>query len=267
MTAIDFYQQHIKIIYGNILRLGAPFAAIIVVVMSLISDSREDFTSSYFLEPTTSTMLVAWVLILSLISVTFVILVYLLRLYDEGLINESGKLQLMEKLFPYSVKIFAVHVLVSVLSYAGTLSIVKLIEWENLFSVFLMIAVALFLIPLFTMVAYPVFFEEKGVADSISKGIRIGFQSWGPTFMTGLVLSIVYIIIFYIFVFIGILFAGIFSLFGLGWMASLSQFFFIIASLFAMPVPVLCFAFHYFSFREKTEGVSLKAQIDNFENL
>ena len=98
MTAIDFYQQHIKIIYGNILRLGAPFAAIIVVVMSLISDSREDFTSSYFLEPTTSTMLVAWVLILSLISVTFVILVYLLRLYDEGLINESGKLQLMEKM-------------------------------------------------------------------------------------------------------------------------------------------------------------------------
>ena len=260
MTGIDFYQQHLKIIYGNVFKIALPTALLCAIILS---NTPAVNSSSTELPPTTPALLIYSIVMLIATSFTFAIISYLIQLYEEGQIKSPRKFQLMEDLFSYTGKIFAVQLIISLLFFLGIYALVKLIAIENLYAVFLLIAILIFLTPLFLLASYPVFFEESSAIESLSKGIKMGFKSWGATFMIGLIVSIIATMIYFFFVLIGLFF----SLLGSGLSQPINASFGVLSLFLSLPIPVICLAFHYFSIREANEGVSLKAKIDHFEDL
>jgi len=254
LTGIDFYQQHIKIIYGNVFKIGLPAALLGIIILS-IGRSKEVSSTTH--------QLIFAVVMQAIYALIFVIISYLIQFYEEGQIKSPRKFQLMENFLPYSGKIVAIQLVVYLPFYLGSYALGKMIVIENLYAVFLLIGMLIFLSPLSLLVPYPVFFEESNVFDSLSKGIRMGFKTWGTTFMIGFVVFVIMMMMYFFFALISIFF----SLFGGGVTSPLYIFFLILGIFLILPIPVICFAFHYFSIREANEGVSLKAKIDDFENL
>ena len=262
MTGIDFYQQHIRIIYGNVFKIGLPTALLCLLIVSIGRNGSLGNSFTGLFSPTLPQLVYSLVM-LAATSLVFAILSYLIQLYENGQITSPRKFQLMENLLPYTGKIFAIHLVASLFSFVGVYALIKLIAIENLYAVFFLIGIIIFLIPLFLLTSYPVCFEESSVFDSLSKGIKMGFKTWGATFMTGLIVFIIAMMLYFFFALISMFF----SLFGGGVTSPFYLFFLVLGIFLILPLPVICFAFHYFSIREANEGVSLKAKIDDFENL
>lgn len=265
MAGIDFYQQHIKIIYGNVFKIGLPTAILSALIFSNgYGDSHEtSFSALAFSSASVTRQIIYSIVLLIAQSLTFTVIAYLLQLYDEGQIKSPRKFQLMENLMSRSGKTLAIYFFVSLLYLLAGYALIKLIEIENLYAVFLLIGIIIFLTPLLTLVTYPACFEECSAFESLSKGIRMGFRSWGSTFMIAFIVSMILLVMFYAFFFIGF----IISLLGVGLMAQFTIFFLVMDIFLIFPIFVICFAFHYFSIQETNEGISLKAKIDDFENL
>jgi len=114
------------------------------------------------------------------------------------------------------------------------------------------------------LVRFPALFQEESTMGSIKKGFRLGFKSWGTTFVTILVVGIVSGIISGVLGLPLILYAY----FGTSEIIS-----YVLSCLMSLgtaivtPLAFVFFAFQYFSVAEQSEGISLQSKIEEFDNL
>jgi hypothetical protein len=133
-----------------------------------------------------------------------------------------------------------------------------------LVAVLLGAAIVAVLPPLY-LVRFPAFFQEASTMDSIRKGFRLGFKSWGTTFLTILIVGLVSGVISAILglpYIIWLIIGGQSEIVSYVLSCLLS-----LGTAFVAPLTFVFLAFQYFSVAEQTEGISLQSKIEEFDNL
>lgn len=264
-VSIDFLKQNWKALYKNILIGGLPLAIILGYITPHYSGALQYITSSVFFLSSTSFFLFSFLFNVYMYAMTGAFL----RRYEQGEVTEQSGWNDFGLFFRLAGKAFFISLLVFLpvvlyVLFAGFF-IFSLIPLAVLL-LFLLLGFLIAFLPALTLIYFPAFFSGKSNWDSIKIAFNLGFKNWGSLFVSLILAGIVFFVINMIFslpyqilVFLSPDYASplmyVFSI--------VSQ----IASLLTTPVLILIFAFQYFSITEKEEGISLQAQVSEFENL
>jgi len=123
------------------------------------------------------------------------------------------------------------------------------------------------IVPALYLVRFPALFQGASTMESIKKGVRLGFKSWGTTMLMIIIIAVAAYVVTLIF---SLPFAiwntfnignepGILSytLSGISWLGTA----------FVTPLTFVFFAFQYFAVVDKVEGISLQSKVEEFDNL
>ena len=281
-VAIDFLKQNWKVLYKNILLLGLPLAIIMGYFLARQTDAQA---------LTDLPNLFLYYGIFMIISITNMIYMYsmtgaVLHHYECGQLTEStGWNSLKDTFFKFSgkttliilvvyipiiiiVAIFAAIFGVSVTAFSSegpqAISILLLI-----FFILLLLGGIIALAPSFIMLFFPSYFSKKTIWESIKASIVLGFKNWGSLFVAIILVGIVITVASLVFN-MPFQIMSIFTTIrggGINIFSYILAIFSTTGTMLTTPIMIIIFAFQYFSIVEKEEGISLKSQLDEFENL
>ena len=277
-VAIYFLKQNWKVLYKNILLGGLPLAIILAIIMSLQPTARlntvPELSNSLFYLP--FQFFFTFANIVYLYSMTSALLLH----YNKNKFSEttgwddlkdtffnlSGKTILISLvvLIPITIIVVIIGAFIAVFFSTGIVS-----AGAAVFPVILIIllfAVLLIIAPIYCLLYFPAYFSEKGIIESIIISFKLGFKNWASLFVAVILTSVLYFVIHSIFSapfeFIKLFLSGNNSILKFVF-ANLST----VGTLLLYPVMIIVYAFQYFSIVEKEEGISLRAQIEDFENM
>jgi MFS family permease len=269
-VAIDFLKQNWKALYKNILIGGLPLSIILGFILPHYSTMQQRIMSGDFSLSSTVFLLLAFFLFSFLLTIyMYAMTGTFLRRYEQGeLTEQSGRndfglfFQLAGKTFIISLLVFLPVLLC--IAFIGFLFF-SLIPLAVLL-VFLLFGSFIAVAPALTIIYFPAFFSGKKNWESVKIAFRLGFKNWGSLFVSLILAGIVAFVV-------GMIFSlpyQVLAFLSPDYVSTLMYVFSIfsqMATLLTTPVLILIFAFQYFSITEKEEGVSLQAQVDEFENL
>jgi len=194
--------------------------------------------------------------------------------YGEGLLSKETTLKdLSDKILSNMGKLVLIGLVMGLIVMFATILIVMLIillgAVSNVLMVlgFTLLFVAVFaIIPPLYLIRFPALFQGESTMGSIKKGWRLGFKSWGTTFLTIIIVGIVSAVIsailaipYSIWIATHLGQSGVVS-YTLSGISSLG-------TAFVAPLVFVFFAFQYFAVVENVEGTSLQEKVEEFDNL
>ena len=278
-AAIDFLKQNWKVLYKNILIGGLPLAIIMGYFLmqqgniQVISDLSHIFLYYPFL------LFFSFVNFIYLYAMTGAILLH----YGRNQLTETtGWNDLKNSFFKLAGKTISISLMVytPILIVVGIMGAICFLiinvfsasgmqvgSFVLIFLLFLLFFGALVAItPSIIMLYFPAYFSGKANVESIKISFALGFKNWGSLFVAILITIIIFIVVYMVFS----MPFQVMVLFSTGHLNILSYILATLSSigtLLIYPIMIIIFAFQYFSIVEKEEGVSLKSQVSEFENL
>jgi len=283
-ASAEFIRQNWKVMYKIILMVAIPLALLqgyyqqhfMSAYLGGISRILSGGDASMMSELYTSSGL--WIfLLISLLSALVLSAMSgaILSRYEEGLLNKTTTLSdLGDKIVSNMGKLFMIGLAMILIGIVAIIALVLIIVAMAQISTFLSVLVALVavvavfaIVPALCLLRFPALFQGASTMESIKKGVRLGFKSWGTTMLMIIIIAVASYVILLIFKLpftIWNLFnigsePGILSytLSGISWLGEA----------FVTPLTFVFFAFQYFAVVEKTEGISLQSKVEEFDNL
>jgi hypothetical protein len=283
-ASAEFIRQNWKILVKNIVYIAVPLALISgYLTQSQVGNSLNTILSGGGLTSIGSMSgvlfqyLISGVLSLFLSSVTGAILYS----HSKGELDENTSWSdLRDNIFTFAGRIFVQGLiigLVLVIAIALMAFIVGDFIGSGIISgiiivllVVALIGVLIYIIPLMSLILFPIFFEDASPMEGIKKSIQLGKKNWANIFVTVLLVGLMNIIIAVVLImpyqllilfntFTGATSEGILA-YILAMLASFSP---IITS----PLSIIFLAFQYTAIVENEEAPSLHKRIDEFDNL
>jgi len=192
--------------------------------------------------------------------------------YEEGLLNEETNLSdLTDKIVLNMGKLFMIGLAVILTGIVAIIVLVLIVAILAKISAFLSVLVAIVavfaIIPPLYLIRFPALFQGASTMESFKKGIRIGFKSWGSTFLMIIIAGMASYVIS---MFFGLPYL-IWNLFNIGNEPGVLSYilsgFASLSTAFVTPLIFVFLAFQYFSVVEKIEGISLQSKVEEFDNL
>ena len=284
-VAFDFLKQNWKVLYKNILIGGLPLAIIMGFLLTRQNSMQYTAIPFGFILPSLLSLLMSFLTVVYMYSMTASILLH----YDRNQLTETtGWDDLKETFFRFTGKTSLITLLlfIPLLIIIGIIGAIFYISFSSswdfysdanmgivglqvLFIIlisFLFIGAIIAFAPSFTILYFPALFSGKGILQSIKMSFVLGFKNWGSLFVAILLYGILMIIVYVIFS-APFQVITVFSGGNLSIISFIFATFSTIGNILTYPIMVLIFAFQYFSIVEKEEGISLKSQLDEFENL
>jgi hypothetical protein len=288
--AIDFLKQNWKVLYKNICYGGLPLA----LLMGYLLARQQSFVSLGQSLDVSSSVANIFLNMAFLYIVIFINLIYVYSMtgavllhYDRNQLTESSNWNdLQTTFFRFAGKTFLTMLIVFI-PIGVIFTVIGAIFGFSAFAfsssgmsalpaigivlfVLILFGALVALLPSFSILYFPAYFSEKNVWEGVKTSFSLGFKNWGSLFVALILTSIIYIIV-------SVIFSGplqlvsLFSVFA-GMNISFVVYLLLgilsaIGILLTYPLMVLIYAFQYFSIVEREEGVSLKSQVSDFENL
>jgi hypothetical protein len=275
-VAVDFLKQNWKVLFKNILIGGLPLSFILGFLLASQLGAISDSGIAGLVFHTILFYLFTLLSVIYMYAMTGSVLLH----YERNLLTQTtGWSDLKNTFFQLSGKTILITIIIYtplLLILGGVIALTALLASAGAGStgtIFLLILFILLIIggmialsPSFIMLYFPAYFSGKGILQSIKISFFLGFKNWGSLFVAILLAGIILAVISIVF---GMPFQ-IISIFSIGKISIISYIFATlsaIGSIITYPIMVVIFAFQYFSIVEKEEGISLQAQIEDFENL
>ncbi|GHV57103.1 hypothetical protein FACS1894182_05120 [Bacteroidia bacterium] len=264
----DFVRENWQVLLKNILPIGIP----LTLLMGFFMQYYVQGVFAMVGNPTVFTPM-NWMAYAGLmaVSIVFSLFIYampgaLLNKYAEGsLTPETGWEDLKDTFFSIAGKLLLQYLIIclgcillsvlilipAILLASGNFLVIMSVFFMLFTLVF--IAVVVFLIPMFTLMRYPVFFEPVSVWESIKKAFQWGFRYWGSTFLSSLLGGLILVLVFYILAMPYLIYL-IFSMGTFGWIGYLLALLMYAAILLMTPLLVIFLAFQYTSIAEREKS-------------
>ncbi|GHT75599.1 hypothetical protein AGMMS50262_11370 [Bacteroidia bacterium] len=279
-AAADFLRQNWKILYKNILIIGAPLAVLQGIFLNNYSAAAKTVAlgAGNVVEFGLNTLLffvIAAVLSLFVYSITAT----MINRYGEGALTENTKWgDLKDSVYDFAGKTFVIG-LILILVIVVLAFVVGIISFglgsassigAGIFKLIIFGLVIAFL-PGLTLTFFPAYYSDYSAWDSFKTGISLGLRHWGSTFLVLLVAGIIAAVF-------SIILAGGYQIWSLlsitlqlGVVGTIIAYVLAIvasfATLLATPITIVFLSFQYFSIVEKEDGISVQSGIDEFDNL
>jgi MFS family permease len=279
-ASADFLRQNWKILYKNILIIGAPLAILQGIFLNNYTTTAKTLalgggTASFALN---ALLFFAIAIVLSLF--VYSITATMINRYGEGTLTENTKWgDLKDSVYNFAGKTFVIGLLLTLAVFVFVFLVALILSGLGLFDsmtgsfliMFIIFVLILAFIPGLVLVFYPAYYNEYSSWKSLKTGLSLGLRHWGSTFLVLLVAGIITA------VFSGILAGGyqVWSLLSatlqLGFVGEIIAYVLAViaafATLLATPITIVFLSFQYFSIVEKEDGVSVQEGIDDFDNL
>jgi len=266
-AGVDFFQYNIKVLFKGILKIIIPISLVQAFFVTYYTGSVWNMGTS---GSVTGIMVLLFLIFVLGCSLTYAYVASIMNSYYEDGPEDVG-VKDSEEFTLFTIKTFFLN-LIS-LSFVAALFIIT-IDLEIYWLIPVVLLFILFLTPLFNMMYYPMYFEDIPFMKGVAKGMEYGLKNWGSTLFILLISFFLIGVIYYLFLipmYVGIalqaalsmtsasLLGGIFGLLG--------SFCGAMGINLGLPFLFLFSAFQYSALREKKEGISLLAKIEDFENL
>jgi hypothetical protein len=209
----------------------------------------------------------------------------ILNKYVKGsLTKDTGWVDLKDNVFSFAGKIFvqgfllflvifAIIIVVAIIGGIVAFFVGDLIKGSFaaigiltfLFVILLLVAVFLF-IPFFSLLPFPIFFENTSAWQGIKKSYKLNFKYWGSTFLTAFLGGLLVGIVSYILAMPYI----VYSVFNAESVGVIGYVLAMISSLVVVvvyPIYIIFMGFQYTSIVEQEEGITLQDKVEEFDNL
>ena len=280
-ASAEFIRQNWKVMYKIILMVAIPLALLqgyyqqhfMSAYLGSISRIVSGGDASAINELYTNSGM--WIfLLISLLSALVLSAMSgaILSRYEEGLLNKTTTLSdLGDKIVSNMGKLFMIGLAMILIGIVAIIALVLIIVAMAKISGFLTVLIAVVavfsIVPGLCLLRFPALFQGASTMESIKKGVRLGFKSWGTTMLMIIIIGVASYVIKLIF---GLPFT-IWNLFNIGnepgivsyTLSGISW----LGEAFITPLTFVFFAFQYFAVVDKVEGISLQSKVEEFDNL